>query len=557
MSRIKLVHPDDFKARAEVGNVAGLGVRKNIAPKFGKMDGEKLGLSFTISDETLDRDGDIIRVKGWQLQNYELNPVVLWAHDSSRLPIATSRVRVDGKRLVADAIFTAQDLNPFGFMVFRLYENGFMHATSVGFDPKDFLPLDAEAGPFGGFDFLLQELLEWSCVPVGSNPNALQNAAKDLIRAHAAGIDTNPMRDWTIEVLDEKRPPRGLTMTEIEAAWKAVSKRPIIVDFGALLSKRIERLELDNFFAIESGSARDIGNDEPASLEPLGDRPETRALVVENRDAESNVARSLGEVSETDAELVARDTIDRHEDPALVAIVGKAVGILEGSVVYRDQVGFRWVDDQAADTDPQTQKEDDLEVELDDQIQKRPIGWRSAHPDRTPKAPDGAAKDLVTRIQAAVFDLSRSPVSVNDGNGWTRDTAEAWLVQHELSADSLEETGSSFIAAQFDSDVCTAEPRNMTEGQPVGVELLVCDVEAARSAHAPELLTASAVRAIVAEELDRMKLSEPIPDPGPEPDLIELSDTLPSEPDIDPNEYRRALVEITRERINEALSVGT
>ena len=38
---------------------------------------------FTGSDETIDRDGEIIKVDGWQLANYKKNPVILWGHNHS------------------------------------------------------------------------------------------------------------------------------------------------------------------------------------------------------------------------------------------------------------------------------------------------------------------------------------------------------------------------------------------------------------------------------------------------------------------------------------------
>jgi hypothetical protein len=40
------------------------------------------------SDESVDRDGDVISVKGWQLDNYLKNPALLWSHNYYSVPLA-------------------------------------------------------------------------------------------------------------------------------------------------------------------------------------------------------------------------------------------------------------------------------------------------------------------------------------------------------------------------------------------------------------------------------------------------------------------------------------
>ncbi|MEO2162493.1 MAG: hypothetical protein ABGY29_08205, partial [bacterium] len=47
---------------------------------------ENRTISYLVSDETVDRMGDIIRVKGWNLASYRQNPVVLWGHEGKSVP---------------------------------------------------------------------------------------------------------------------------------------------------------------------------------------------------------------------------------------------------------------------------------------------------------------------------------------------------------------------------------------------------------------------------------------------------------------------------------------
>lgn len=153
---------------------------------------EDLVLEFVISTGTVDRDADTINPNGWKLDAYNKNPVVLFAHDYNSPPVATALATwVEDGKLKSRAKFTPKEVYPFGYMVYQLYKNGFMKATSVGFKP---IKWKYSENRDGGIDFEEQELLEWSCVPVPSNPEA-------LIVASTKGIDIEPMKKWAERIL--------------------------------------------------------------------------------------------------------------------------------------------------------------------------------------------------------------------------------------------------------------------------------------------------------------------------------------------------------------------
>jgi uncharacterized protein len=131
-------------------------------------------INFIISTKSVDRSGD--RVLGpWDLTNFKKNPVVLWAHQYNSLPVARcTSIEVQNGQLVARAEFMNKDLSPMADQVFELYKQGFLKATSVGFQPID-APV---RNSFGGVDFGNVELLEFSCVPVPANAEALMRGAK-------------------------------------------------------------------------------------------------------------------------------------------------------------------------------------------------------------------------------------------------------------------------------------------------------------------------------------------------------------------------------------------
>jgi HK97 family phage major capsid protein/HK97 family phage prohead protease len=132
-------------------------------------------LEFVLSDETVDRYGDIIEAAGWVLTNFRKNPIALFGHSSS-FPIGTwSNIRVEGKRLIAKLNLAQRGTSARIDELISLVEQGILRAVSVGFRPLDSEPLD-ENRPYGPQRYKKQELLETSLVSVPANPAALQLA---------------------------------------------------------------------------------------------------------------------------------------------------------------------------------------------------------------------------------------------------------------------------------------------------------------------------------------------------------------------------------------------
>lgn len=127
------------------------------------------GFSFIASTAAVDRQGDSIDQKGWDIKDYLLNPVMLWAHDYSAPPIARalSINPTDPRGLVGTCEFAPTD---FAQEIKTLVEGGFVNALSVGFIPME----------RNGNVITKSQLLEISFVPVPANQEALMLAAKSL-----------------------------------------------------------------------------------------------------------------------------------------------------------------------------------------------------------------------------------------------------------------------------------------------------------------------------------------------------------------------------------------
>jgi hypothetical protein len=117
-----------------------------------------------ISTADQDRQGEVIDQNGWDLSHYKNNPVVLWGHNYTSLPIGVAdSVDVKGGKLVASGRFAPESANPFAQQVRRLYDAKILRTTSVGFMARE----------MDGNTITKAELLEFSFVPVPANPMAL------------------------------------------------------------------------------------------------------------------------------------------------------------------------------------------------------------------------------------------------------------------------------------------------------------------------------------------------------------------------------------------------
>lgn len=169
-------------------------IRKAYVPDAVKVaTDETRRVTFAISTGAVDRDGDTIAVDGWDVAAYLKNPVVLWAHRSDMLPIAKAlSVTKTAGQLKATAEFPPAGLHPLADTVFEMLKTGYLRATSVGFRPIKSAH-NEERGGFWPTDFVEQELVEFSVVPVPSNPEALMESAKEFTGALMAGIDLVPL----------------------------------------------------------------------------------------------------------------------------------------------------------------------------------------------------------------------------------------------------------------------------------------------------------------------------------------------------------------------------
>ena len=114
-----------------------------------------------ITNEAVDRAGEMVKADGLDIAPYMNSPIVLWGHDYKGLPIGiTTKLSREGSGWVAEGKFAA---HAFAQEVRKLYDMGIQRAASIGFIPKE----------MEGNIITKSELLEWSFVAVPCNAEAL------------------------------------------------------------------------------------------------------------------------------------------------------------------------------------------------------------------------------------------------------------------------------------------------------------------------------------------------------------------------------------------------
>ena len=144
----------------------------------------------TITDNSLDRQGEIVDPDGMDFTNFMQNGVVLYGHayqgiDSIPVGKIASLSLIhenERKKLDAGWTFQADDVSPLISAVRKSWERGFLNTVSIGFLAKE----------YDGNTITKSELLEFSIVPVPANPMALRLNGFTDAEVKALGVDVTP-----------------------------------------------------------------------------------------------------------------------------------------------------------------------------------------------------------------------------------------------------------------------------------------------------------------------------------------------------------------------------
>lgn len=274
------------------------------AAQPGQPDSRSRVVRFVGATENVARDGGILKLSGWDLDGYRGNPVFLWAHDQKQPPVGRAvNLRRTDSGLEFDIEFPPAEVYPFGELVGRLYEAGYMKAVSVGFRVmRERAPTSAERSLGAEWVSEEHELLELSAVPVGADASALKAARMtedDLVLARSMGLA--PKMDARAEVttpadapVEGERPydasgkkikdPTPEEIAAYEEEKKKKHDREIAVDqVVARLDAILQRLE--QLFGPEDETPPPEGMPDDAAVDHAGASPSPATSQRAEQDA--------------------------------------------------------------------------------------------------------------------------------------------------------------------------------------------------------------------------------------------------------------------------------
>ena len=231
-------------------------------------------LIFKISTNIPDRDQDILEPMGVKLENYRNNPVVLFAHDYSSLPVGKSL----WEKVYSDYIESEVEFAPTAFAqdCKKLCEAGFLNAASVGFVGLEHEPIKDSSW---GKRYKSWELLEWSVVPVPSNFGSLIQNAK----------------------------AKGLNLDAIEKELQDLKIKDIIIKPGWDETETSFRFRVRNPDLFQEGTFRTV---------PIKkDKPKVNSIMGRLKGEETLTVQSVIFPKKDDWNLVdAKEWLKEHED---------------------------------------------------------------------------------------------------------------------------------------------------------------------------------------------------------------------------------------------------
>jgi HK97 family phage prohead protease/HK97 family phage major capsid protein len=319
------------------------------------------GLEFVLSDDTVDRYGDIIVASGWMLTNFKKNPIALFGH-SNGFPIGTwSDIRVEGNKLVAKLKLAARGTSARIDELISLVEQGVLRAVSVGFIPIKSEPINPDR-PYGPQRYTKQELLETSLVSVPANPSALALAKSLNISSETMSLafgeqaevrrkDVSKTGEYAASPHATKAPPTMKTLSQrIEDAQTALTaKKDNLSELtGADTLDEVAIIELTSQIDAEektvatlkaaeakigAGAVRDTPSTVPAQpRKPLGHQEKNGMDLL----VKALVVRGVAHFGGMSIEKALESRYPGHEAVGIIAKADQTIGTTTGS---------HWADD--------------------------------------------------------------------------------------------------------------------------------------------------------------------------------------------------------------------
>jgi HK97 family phage major capsid protein len=239
-------------------------------------------LVFVMSDETVDRTGDVVELSGWRLTNFRRNPIALFGHKSDFIIGHWEDVKIASGKLIGTLKLLPAGISERLDEIRAAVEAGILRTVSVGFRPLEAEPMKTGRGT----RFKISELVECSLVSIPMNPNAMQLAKELNLSDDAQQLIFGKSAD---EIGIEQRGTAG----ETAGAPPLKSKHLM----NMTLSQRIEAAQAD-LVTVKDALTAHIAEDgaDPIVTEELSNDVEAKETALASlKRAETALATKTGE----------------------------------------------------------------------------------------------------------------------------------------------------------------------------------------------------------------------------------------------------------------------
>jgi HK97 family phage prohead protease len=201
-----------------------IGERVDVVMHFEQDSVKDLGdgqFSATVTTSSIDRMGESIDTQGISTDAYMQNPVVLYGHDYSALPIGkTTKISQFKNKMVATFQLAVKEY-PFADTVAQLIKGGYLNAVSIGGVVKAFS---------ADYTQILQmEMVEFSVVPVPANGEALiTGRSLEKITGKSGEQVAKEYHDFVQQAYTKKL--KGLDTDELDRHIKSLKDLTVILE---------------------------------------------------------------------------------------------------------------------------------------------------------------------------------------------------------------------------------------------------------------------------------------------------------------------------------------
>lgn len=167
----------------------------------------KRQVEFIISSESEDNHRTVFIQEGGDFSRFTPKGIVLYAHNSHSSNeddvLGYGEIIRENDITVGRVTFEPKEINEKAEKIFRKIENGTPYMASIGFNPKKATFGDEKRNENPDVLYFREwELLEFSVVPIGSNPDANKRNAQTVadFRSAAENVDVSKQNENTKSV---------------------------------------------------------------------------------------------------------------------------------------------------------------------------------------------------------------------------------------------------------------------------------------------------------------------------------------------------------------------